>query len=336
METNENTNTKAQSRKWLLTLNNPCEKQVTFDVVANILKDLRSVQYYCMSSEIGEQGTEHYHLFIYGKSAIRFSTLKKRFEKWHIDNCRGSISQCISYVKKTNKWEKSKKGDTATGDILEYGTPPTEDENKCRGKRNDLELLLAEIQAQKTDLEIITSNPKYIRYLSYIERVRQTVLYEKAKTEIREVKCYYITGQSGVGKSKFIYDTFGSKAYRVTDYKAPFDGYNGEDVLVLEEFDSTVWGGGLRDFLTICDIYPLSLHCRYSNKWACYTKVFILSNLPLEKQFADVRENGDISTYRAFRRRIHHSYEFIGNGEYVDTSNPLVRYKISDLSKKFG
>ena len=56
--------------------------------------------------------------------------------------------------------------------------------------------------------------------------------------------------------------------------------------------------------LNYCDIYPISLPARYSNKVACYETVYILSNTPLENQYQDVQKE-EPETWAAFLRRIH-------------------------------
>lgn len=39
----------------------------------------------------------------------------------------------------------------------------------------------------------------------------------------------------------------------------------------------------------ILDGYPLELPCRYANKQACYTEVYLVSNLPLERRTVHCR-----------------------------------------------
>lgn len=88
--------------------------------------------------------------------------------------------------------------------------------------------------------------------------------------------------------------------FRVTDYLHPFDNYKGQDVVVFEEFRSSLRIG---DMLNYLDGYPLELPCRYANKYACFTKVYIISNLPLSQQYSQLQiENYE--SYRAFLRRI--------------------------------
>ena len=56
--------------------------------------------------------------------------------------------------------------------------------------------------------------------------------------------------------------------------------------------------------LLYCDIYPIELPARFSNKYACYNSVYILSNWSLEKQYAEVQRE-DKESWEAFLRRIH-------------------------------
>jgi len=95
--------------------------------------------------------------------------------------------------------------------------------------------------------------------------------------------------------------------YRVTDYKHPFDTYDGEDVIIFEEFRSGLKHG---DMLNYLDGYPLKLPCRYFNRRACYTKVFLLSNIPPDEQYQGV----DPESRNAFFRRIHQVVQYNANG----------------------
>ena len=96
----------------------------------------------------------------------------------------------------------------------------------------------------------------------------------------------------------------------MTNYRAAkgisFDGYHGQEVLVFEEFSRQV---PIEDMLNYLDIYPLSSPARYNDKTACYTTVYITSNLPLEKQYRGEQWDRP-ETWRAFLRRIHNVIEF--------------------------
>ena len=112
-------------------------------------------------------------------------------------------------------------------------------------------------------------------------------------------------------------DKYGyENVYRITDYEHPFDGYKGQDVIVFEEFRSGIKIG---EMLTFLDIYPLSLPCRYNNKIACFTKIFIISNIPLEQQYPEIQREQP-RTWVAFLRRIRYIHEMKQNDSLEEIS----------------
>ena len=59
------------------------------------------------------------------------------------------------------------------------------------------------------------------------------------------------------------------------------------------------------------------LPCRYADRVACYTKVYILSNIPLEKQYPNVQLE-EPASFDAFKRRLTSVYRMqapLPNGE---------------------
>ena len=128
----------------------------------------------------------------------------------------------------------------------------------------------------------------------------------------RDLEVTYIFGKTGCGKTRSVMDKYGySNCYRVTDYKHPFDTYDGQDVLIFEEFRSGLKHG---DMLNYLDGYPLLLPCRYFNRQACFTKVFIITNIPPEDQYLNI----DRETREAFFRRIHIVREYKESGCITD------------------
>ena len=61
------------------------------------------------------------------------------------------------------------------------------------------------------------------------------------------------------------------------------------------------------------DVYPVDLPCRYNNKTACYTKVYLTSNKPLEEQYRSWQRE-EPESWNAFLRRIHCIKVFDKNG----------------------
>ncbi len=83
-------------------------------------------------------------------------------------------------------------------------------------------------------------------------------------------------------------------------------------MIVFDEFASSL---RIQDMNNYLDGYPLMLPCRYTNRAACYTKAFIISNIPLELQYPNVRVENP-SVWRAFIRRIHKVMVFHFPGEF--------------------
>lgn len=87
--------------------------------------------------------------------------------------------------------------------------------------------------------------------------------------------------------------------YRVTNYQHPFDSYAGQDVILFDEFRSSL---PISDMLKYLDGYPVMLPCRYADKAACFREVYLVSNIPMEAQYPNVQVD-EPETWQAFRRR---------------------------------
>lgn len=289
---------KTQSRKWLLTFNNPEKYDFGHDNIKAALSTIKNITYWCMCDEVGKEGTYHTHLFIFRENQMRFAQIKKKFPIAHIDYCRGTTQENRDYVRKEGKYKDTDKAETnLINTFEEYGECPTEEQ----GKRNDLNELYGLIKDGLSNYEILELNPKYMMQFQKIDYCRQVVRNEQFKNTFRKLTVEYWYGETGAGKTSTVMKRYGyENVYRVTNYKYPFDGYQGQDVIVFEEFFSSI---RIQEMLTYLDGYPLELPCRYNNKTACYTKVFILSNVDFNEQYREVfREHPE--TFKAFRRRI--------------------------------
>lgn len=294
-----------QCRKWQVTINNPLEKGYTHNKLKEILEQYKGCSYWCMSDEKGnKEETYHTHIYMYCNSPVKFSVMKKRFDGAHFEMCKGTSSENRDYVFKTGKWLNTSKEETRIeGTQEEWGECPLE----RQGARNDLQDLYDMIKQGMSDYEIMEEMPEIIFNLDKLERCRQTVLQEKCKNQWRDLEVNYIWGDTGAGKTRSVMEKYGyANVFRVTDYLHPFDNYRGQDVVIFEEFRTSV---RIADMLNYLDGYPLELPCRYSNKYACYTKVYIISNVGLGQQYPNIQMD-EYETFKAFLRRIHNVYQF--------------------------
>lgn len=299
-------NNNKQSRKWLVTINNPIEKGFTHEKIIEVLEQFKGCVYYCMSDEIGlEEETFHTHIFFVCAGGVRFSTVKNRFPPAHIDYPNGTNQQNVDYVFKQGKWLDDKKSDTNLPDThIEWGELPIE----RQGRRSDLDDLYDMINSGMSTSEILDIDSQFVLQIDKIERARSLYLHNKFKTTRRDLSVTYIYGPTGTGKTRSVMDYYGyDNVYRVTDYHHPFDTYDCEDVIVFEEFRSSISLGNMLNYL---DIYPVKLPARYAPKQACYTKVYIISNQSLEEQYPELQRQYKMD-YDAFLRRINY-VEYVG------------------------
>lgn len=325
-----------QSRKWQLTFNNPVEHGYSHEVIKERLALFSSLVYWCMSDEIGNEGTYHTHLFVVFSSAVRFTTIRNKFEGAHLEIVNGTSKQNRDYIRKEGKWADDDKSETNLSDTFEeYGEMPLE----SQGKRSDITKLYQMIKDGLDNYEIVEESPSYLLQLDKIEKTRQMIREKTYRQVWRDVETTYIFGESGAGKTRSVMEKYGyDQVYRITDYDHPFDSYNGQDIIVFEEFRSSL---RINDMLNYLDGYPLYLPCRYMNRVACFTKVYIITNIPLEYQYVDV-QNKYSEIWGAFLRRIKRVVQYIVFGpvnydsleEYFERNKPVDQKDLKDIYRE--
>ena len=300
-----------QSRKWMLTINNPQDCGLDHSGMQRLLS-LFCPDYFCLADEIATTGTFHTHIFTYSKSPIRFSTLKNRFPTVHIEKAFGSAKDNRDYIRKEGKWLDDKKAETSVaGSFYEFGLIPSE----CEERDPKMYKLLQNVKDGLSTTEIIDASPNFAFKSKDIDTLREAYRAEQYMSKNRKLTVTYLYGATGTGKTSGIYKKHpATEICRITDYNGKnvvrFDAYHGQDVLVFEEFNSQI---PIEAMLNYLDVYPLMLPARYTDRTACFTKVYITSNIPLNEQYIDVRHNR-LETWKAFIRRIDHVFMYMPDG----------------------
>lgn len=285
------------SRKYQLTVNNPEAHGLTHEVIKTTIASFPGCVYWCLCDEVGQEGTPHTHVYLVFENAVMFSTIQKRFYGAHIEPAKGSNQENRDYVRKEGKWADSDKRETNLLETFEEsGELPPEPERRQKYS----EAVLTMLQDGADNVEIIQALPTAINHLPNIDRARQALLEEKYRKSWRDLEVYYIWGKTGVGKTRGVMEKYGyENVCRVTDYAHPFDHYQGQDVILFDEFRSSL---PLSDMLNYLDGYPLWLPCRFNNKVACFTKVYVVSNLAFEEQYP-ILQLEQPASWAAFKRR---------------------------------
>ena len=292
-----------------------------------IVDSLRKYTYFVFSLEKGlETGYKHYQLYLENDNPISFSTLKRIFPYAHIEAREGSKLQAYEYCVKS---------DTHYKGPWEFGERPNfeDTEEKPRSKK---ERMMSDVLAGKSDLELMVKYPT-IFSKKLVEEWR-SIANVNLYNDNRNVVCTYIFGRTGVGKSSYVRRKYSANdIYVVSDYeRAPFDNYNGQKVIIFEEYRSNF---PLSLFLQYLDIYPLMLPCRYSNKQALYDRVYIISNWSLEQQYPNCDREDILALYRRIKYRIDITNDYCFRKEYKDleyVGNDWVYNPLGDIYKKIS
>lgn len=88
-----------QARGWTFTLNNYDATEL------HLLQEFCKKKKYIIGKEVGEQGTPHLQGYLYSKSPIRWSTMKKLNNRMHFEAAKGSMDDNRKYCSKEGDFE---------------------------------------------------------------------------------------------------------------------------------------------------------------------------------------------------------------------------------------
>lgn len=279
------------SRSFCFTLNNFTEEEQW-----NI--EQTQCRYITYGIETGTNGTIHLQGYIELHSPKRMSSLKKcpGWSRCHIESRRGTREQARAYCQKDGEWEEF--GDWEAGG---------------QGKRNDLKELMNAIKNKTPKLEIYEQMPiTAARNLNFMKEYTATL--EKNETkEFRHVEVIALIGDAGTGKTKKVHDENPNVFTVNCDETFPFDGYDGEEVILLDDFYGDM---KYHQILRVLDGHQFRVNIKGGHRYARWTKVYITSNKMPEQWYK-------CGLTPALKRRINSVTEF-RNEETGNTEPSLV------------
>ena len=190
-------------------------------------QNIHQVIYFIMAIEVcPTTGKTHGQGYIRFRHAVSMTAVKERLnsKQIHLEQKRGTEYEAASYC-----WKDAEP-------FIEIGERPTEDSSEKDSSVWDV--ILRMLQDGATARDIMMEYPAaYARYKSGIEAMRMELIAGSINTW-REVNVQYLWGATGVGKTRAILDSMEdpADAYRVTDYKNPFDNYRGQQLIIFEEY----------------------------------------------------------------------------------------------------
>lgn len=208
-------------------------------------------------------GNNHFQGYCEFKSRMRLSAMKKIDRRIHWEIRKGTQIQAIDYCKKAASKVKGP---------WEYGSPAV-----GQGKRMDLEALYKDaLDPKKTLRDVADAHPaSYLKFYKAVEHVRSLKAKSPPKKIRRDLKVYLLEGPHGTGKTHWAYAKF-PNLYAVPIGKDFWlDGYHGEDVVLLDDFNGQL---RLIDLLRLIDIYCVQVPVKGSFVYLHCTKIIITTN----------------------------------------------------------
>ena len=273
------------ARDWMLRIsrdnpnpdNHDERREMTPD---DVMSCLEKASFFVFQLEEGkENGYQHFQCFAQWDSPTRFSSIRKAFMSrgWTIQYVmprQFSVASCLAYC---SKEDSRVEGPWTRG---EAQLPATDEKTLILEAENQLAEGLTTVDSLILNPE---TRPAVRRHLTYFRAIEEAAMRSHWSKTDRHVTAHLMWGPPRTGKSwsltheRFDYD----RVYRVTDWVHPWDSYQSQPILILDEFDPDQV-----DFHILCQIlegYPMELSARYSNRWAAWSDVWIVSNADLDE-----------------------------------------------------
>lgn len=258
----------AQKRYWLLTI--PKNDWQPPTDLADALAYIRG------QAERGAGGYEHWQVLAVFKRGVRLAAVKRVFGRTcHAEPSRSDAAN--EYV-----WKE----DTAVeGTRFELGTKPPQRNSKADWERVWASAIQGALMDIAADIRV--------RCYHALRRIRadnaQPVGVE------RSIRVYW--GRTGTGKSRQAWDAAGLDAYGKDPNTKFWDGYIGQENVVVDEFRGKI---DIAHLLRWCDRYPVRVELKGSAAPLLAKNIWITSNLHPRDWYPDL----DQETLAALLRRL--------------------------------
>lgn len=150
-----------------------------------------------------------------------------------------------------------------------------------QGKRSDLEKPIEILKSGGKMTDIALACPvSIVRHSKGLEKLQSLYLEIQGKKIRDSLICYLIVGETNIGKTHHVFTLHKpEEIYTLTIERdmAWFDGYTGEPVLLIDDYDGQL---PISMILRILDKYPMRVPTKGGSSYACWTTVYLTSNYP--------------------------------------------------------
>lgn len=229
-------------------------------------------KYLVVGKELGESGTPHYQGFVIFNNNYRFVAVKRLCDRMHWEITHATSAQAADYCKKD-------------GNFSELGTLNEQ------GKRTDL----AEAVATLKESGIAAVAREHTEtFVKYSRGLRDAALFLQDSYCHPDVRGWWIHGPPGTGKShaaRMLSSLF------IKDQNKWWDGYDGEENVLLDDLDSRTLGHHLKIW---ADKWPCKGETKGGTVFLRYKRFIVTSNYTPQHFWGD-----DDAMCEAIWRRFH-------------------------------
>lgn len=244
-----------RSRSFCFTLNNPTPDE------ERLIQALEALYVIYGREKAPKTGTPHLQGYVYFENGKTESAARKLLPRAHVERARGDAWQNMEYCSKD-------------GDVFTKGTPPASTKEKGDGEVSrwaEAYKAVEERRYEDVPPDIICRSLRQIEYA--VERV--SGVKRKVSMLEGELEHEWIYGPPRTGKSRYVSEAY-SDAYLKDPTSRWWDGYNDQDVVVLDDYDSA----GVRPIYLKrwLDRYPFPAEVKKGQAVIRPRKVVITSN----------------------------------------------------------
>jgi len=256
-----NTN-RQRVRNVCFTLNNPA---LSLEDFADRLVDSRQVSYYVVGQEVGASGTAHFQGYVEFQSTVEWSSAHALLMKAHMELRRGTAEQARNYCQKDGSW-------TSHGEISQQGS------------RSDIQAVADAVRSGSSLTDIAMDFPvQFIKFHKGIGALQARCVVPRCA--VPQVRVFH--GGTGTGKSFRAREWLPNAYVWHPQQGTWFDGYEGQDEVIFEEFRGQIPFGML---LSLLDQYDCKVQFKGGMCEFAATKIAITSPLHPSEWFFALRE----------------------------------------------
>lgn len=258
----------------------------------------------------------HWHILIRFPSPTQFETVKNKFPYGKVENAR-NVKNCIQYMvhlndvtKKPYSWDEIRTNDKNT----DWFKVPSRSSCEIAASVIEEKIVSGEIPQYK-QVDMIPA-PLWIQYHTRFERAYEFRTKKIVSDQTRKINVVYFSGSTCTGKSTVaeLWCKNQGLSYKFSSASNDvMEGYEGQDVLILDDFRGDMEKKGssrsfnLPDFLKMTDPnFRSSIKSRYYNKDFIGSYIIITSSRPIY----DMYFNLEVEDKAQLFRRINFMYQF--------------------------